>query len=184
MDYPDDSALHLPLSSAIKRGKPLLASAIFYIHIEFNVPIPDFCTSVKLSFRLLYHEIGKMLLQLYHQNPTMCQDSLEPRDATGVHMSELLSITQSGNDVLELKRRAMHSGEYDSAYAKTLHVLLTEGVNLTEGHMPSYPFANALYMDDIVSVKLYVQHIQDRGWDVVAHLKDPANVLQEGEGHL
>ncbi|OJD33729.1 serine threonine protein kinase [Diplodia corticola] len=180
----DDLSLHSPLSSAIKRGKPLLASAIFCIHVECDVPVPNISTALELSFGLLYHEIGGMLLQLYNQNPAMCQHSPELQDATEIPISKLLSIAQSGIDLFEVERRAMHGGEYDNAYTKTLHVLLAEGLNPAEGSIGSSPLADALRFDDIISVKLYIQHLRDRGSDIVAHLEDPANLWQEGKEHL
>ncbi|KAL1631261.1 hypothetical protein SLS54_000020 [Diplodia seriata] len=172
-----------PLSSAIRRGKPTLALAIFCIHIEFDAPIPDLFRALQLSFALLYHEISEILLQLLYQNPEMCQNGPNNSTAMGVNLHQIMSVTPSSTKITdaELERRALHGGQYDSAYAKTLQVILAEGFDPTEGSIDTCPLFLAFRHDDVVGARTYVQHIQSRGLDVVARLNNPGNTSERND---
>lgn len=165
------SRLYSPISAAIRRGKPLLASAIFCIHIESDLPIPDFSTALKLSFVLSLYDVSEMLLQLSHQSPGMCQDNQDIWEPTTT-IIELMTRFEANTFQLYLERRAMHGAEYDLAYEKTLQLLLADGLDPTEGSSSrTRPLSLAIFWDDIIALKLYIRHIKDRGSDVVTHMR-------------
>ncbi|KAF3055892.1 hypothetical protein GL218_06920 [Daldinia childiae] len=170
-----------PLSAAIRRGKFDLAIAIFYLHVNFEEPIPDFGTALTLSFAYLHHELGQFLLQLSRDNPRMCLDGQNIWKATDGLLTTLLTpiVLQDTFSQHYVERRALHGSGYDKKYEDTIKVLLEEGASPVDGILTSCPLFNALRWDDLVVTKLLVQNLQERNIDALYHLKDPGNLLRD-----
>ncbi|KAI0888316.1 ankyrin [Annulohypoxylon maeteangense] len=169
--------VYSPISSAIIHGKPQLALAIFCLHIESDTPIIDFPTALFLSFRYLQPQVGEILLGLLQSNPSMCRNDTMPWIFKEAHLhslrslaiswihkeaplNELLTYTMYDDDLTELERRAINGSDFDDRYKSCLKVLLESGADPTEGISIKNPLYNAIIHDDLVSLQLFIRHIQ------------------------
>lgn len=167
-----------PLSAAISRGKSELALAIFCLHVEHDdKPIVDFEQALALSCAYLQHNIADLLLRLYRTSPHMCYEggiSLQLSDAM---LSELLSkLVSPLTEVEHLEARLLHGNEYDDAHERTVLVLLENGVSPTDGNQSA--LFNVLATDSVTTIKHFMDALEERGIDVLVHLKDPGNLRQ------
>ncbi|KAI1479897.1 ankyrin repeat-containing domain protein [Daldinia eschscholtzii] len=185
--------VYSPLSSAIIHGKQELAIEIFCFHIESDTPIIDFPTALFLSFRYLQHEVGELLLGLLQSNPSMCRNDTMPWIFDEAHLyslstlamswktkeaplHHLLFYTMHHDSLSELERQAFSGEEFDARYQTCLEILLERGADPTEGLLIHCPLYCALVNDDLVGLRLFVEHIESRQPNetvIFNHLRNP-----------
>ncbi|KAI8959643.1 hypothetical protein F5Y11DRAFT_332441 [Daldinia sp. FL1419] len=173
-------ATYSPLSAAIIRGKSKLALTIIRLHIEFNIPIPDFPAASSLGFRYLHYDVGEMILNLFQANPLMCHDEGHPWNATETFFTDLLSLAIYRPDVIELERCAIRGGEFDAKYKKCLEILLEKGADPLQGVGHECPLDNAIMRDDLIAFRSFINQLQLRGIPIEKLAKTAGNVWLKG----
>ncbi|KAK6958061.1 hypothetical protein Daesc_000854 [Daldinia eschscholtzii] len=185
--------VYSPLSSAILHGKQELAIEIFCFHIESDAPITDFPTALFLSFRYLQHEVGELLIGLLQSNPSMCRNDTMPWIFDEAHLYSLPTLAMSlkakeaplhhllvyamhHDSLSELERQAFSGDDFDARYQTCLEILLEKGADPTEGPTIHCPLYCALVNDDLVGLKLFIEHIESRQPNqsvILNHLRNP-----------
>lgn len=167
-----------PLSAAISQGKSELALAIFCLHVEHdNEPIVDFDQALALSCVYMQHNIADLLLGLYRTSPQMCHKGGTLWQLSDAMLSELLSkLVHPLAEVEHLEARLLHGNGFDDAHERTVRVLLENGVDPTDGDQSA--LLNVLATDSVTTIKHFMNALEERGIDVLIHLKDPGNLRQ------
>ncbi|KAI0179285.1 ankyrin [Hypoxylon sp. FL1284] len=185
-----------PLSSAIIQGKQQLALTIFGLHVDSDTPIADFPTALFLSFRYLQPEVSQFLLGLLDSNPSMCRNDTMPwifkqEDISKLPelalswigktppLQELLAYTMCRDDLTELERQAINGDDFDERYRACLVILLESGADPTTEISIVSPLYEALFHDDLVSLQVFIRHIQSLQSDDVIlldHLRHPRTI--------
>ncbi|KAI1737518.1 hypothetical protein F4680DRAFT_427969 [Xylaria scruposa] len=171
-----------PLSAAIRRGKPQLALKIIWLHTQSeDEPILDYDEALTLSCTYLQYETADCLLRLYRDKPQLCHGAERMRMGPESLFSELLLniMTPEISPVSELERRLLFGPEYQKAYENTLEFLLENGASITDGSISTNGLMNALRLDDMIAVMIFTRTLENRGLDILQHLKDPGNLRHD-----
>lgn len=180
-----------PLCVALMRGQPTLAFQIVCLHVEFDVPIPQFYTAMQLAVAKLYPEVAELLLRLRLDNPAMCtrmDEDVSYDDEFGDSPARALSlmVLNLGLQSANWETVMLHEGGYEAAYARTLRFFLDEGAGPVWGPPGITPLGFSICTDDVMAVKLYIDHLEtiasnddhvDVSDVVLAVLNDPCNML-------
>lgn len=176
-----------PLSAAIRRGKSELALAILDLHVKHDgEPIVDFGQAFLFSCVCLQHNIADHLLRFYRSSPHLCHegDAKSPFSES-ILAKSMLKLIRPEVD-LEVKVRMLHGPGYDIAKEQTLRVLVENGANPAECYSspPMSALMRALELDNVTIVKYFLQVLEDRGIDVLGHLKALRRTLREPDGFV
>lgn len=159
LNIPSSQLLYCPISSAIINGKEVLAMALFCLHVDAKIPIPDFKIVLFLSFRYLQHKLCKALIGLLLENHSICCDATHSCEVNEVFLRQLFMIVISRTCSTDLERRAMHGRNFARNYEKCLQILLQIGVDPTKQlGDDTCPLVKMLDWDDSVGLNLLIQH--------------------------
>ncbi|KAI0856292.1 hypothetical protein F4860DRAFT_493611 [Xylaria cubensis] len=171
-----------PLSAAIRRGKPQLALKILWLHTQSeDEPILDYDEALTLSCTYLQHETAGCLLRLYRDKPQLCHGAERMRLGPEPLLSDLLLkiMMPETSPVSELERRLLFGPEYQKAYENTLEFLVENGASITDGSISTNGLVNALRLDDVIAVMILIRALENRGLDVLQHLKDLGHLYHD-----
>ncbi|KAI1427692.1 hypothetical protein F5Y12DRAFT_736486 [Xylaria sp. FL1777] len=171
--FSDKGEMLSPISAAIRRGKTQLALAIFCLHIENEEPIVDFDRAIRLSCLYLNYDVISPLLGLYNDSPYMCLRSPQTgRDTKALLLELLLDIVVTSAELftLELERRLLYGTGYQIAYKTTLEVLVDEGA--IPDSVDLHLLREALKRDDLIAVKILIEHWERSNKDAVYYLRN------------
>lgn len=173
-----------PLSAAIRRGKPKLALAILDLHVEHHgEPIVDFGQAFYFSCVCLLHDIADQLLRLYRSSPHLCHEGGSQSLFSETILSESLFELLSPVVELELEMRKLHGPRYDIAKEQTQRVLVENGASLVEnfGNPPITALKKVMEIDNVTVLKYFLQALENRGIDVLDHLKALREVHRDSD---
>lgn len=165
IDCPTHShAIGSPILAAIRRGKIELALAIFRLHIRHKIPIPDGPIVPYIAFCYLNHELGDGLLSLLLEGPSASPVTPWDADWTNAELTRILcTLVCPSPQIIKWERRIIHGPDHDTAYRRTVEVLMSKGANPcgvdTEGPNSS-ALCWSLRADDLIGTKLFIGHIE------------------------
>ncbi|KAM0437815.1 hypothetical protein ACHAPT_002180 [Fusarium lateritium] len=157
------------LQKAILRGRPKLASALLSLHLGSKIPIPDYPTTISMSFQNFDLQMLDKLLHVLQTEPSLCHHESQQWSSYQEALTFILDKIDEAHHLSHLprlERLGTHGEGLELARQRSISSILAHGALPTlssDGVLDQ-----ALRHNDIHDLQLLVEHLRVSGVDVLA----------------